>query len=463
MASELRPIREHSVGRVPPHNIEAEQSVLGGILFDNQALSRALEQIKTGEEFYKPAHRIIYSAFLDLFEKGDPIDMMTVNETLKKNKKISEAGGLDYLAELMDIFPTSANVGIHAKIVKEKALLRRLITTAGELVNLGFEDSESVDEVIDRAEQMIFELAEDRLERGFADLKELIHDTNEHLDQLASRKELVTGIATGFKKLDEMTAGFQGGELIVLAGRPSMGKTALSINITENVSIDSDKVVAFFSLEMSAMQLIIRMLSSISKVAMHKIRTGFLSASDWTSIRSASERLYESNIHIDDAPMQTVLDIRSKARRLKAEKGLDMIVIDYLQLLHSRGRSENRVLEIGEMTRSLKGLAREMDVPVLLLSQLSRKVEDRPNKKPQLADLRESGTIEQDADVVAFVYREEYYYPDKVEVQNQAEVIIGKQRNGPTGRAKMIFLKENARFENLAFGVPDFGGDEDED
>ncbi len=461
MVTELQPKRQPLQGRVPPHNIEAEQSVLGGILFDNSALPRALESLGTGEEFYKPSHKIIFNAFIDLFEKGEPIDMMTTNESLKKKKQVEQAGGLDYLAELMTLYPTAANVGIHAKIVKEKALLRRLISTAGDLVNLGFEDTESVDEVIDRAEQMIFELAEDRIQKGFNDMKKLIHDTNEHIDMLAKKKEHITGIPSGFSDIDSKTAGFQKGELIVVAGRPSMGKTALCINIAENVAVDSDRVIAFFSLEMSAQQLIIRMISSLSQVPMQKIRTGFVPHSDWSKITRASSQLYESSIHIDDAPMQTVLDIRSKCRRLKAEKGLDLIIIDYLQLLHSRGRSENRVLEIGEMTRSLKGLAREMDVPVILLSQLSRKVEERPNKRPQLSDLRESGTIEQDADVVGFVYREEYYYPDKIEVQNQAEFVIGKQRNGPTGISKLQFQKECARFHNLAHGDVVFDKEDD--
>jgi replicative DNA helicase len=437
--------------RVPPNNIEAEQSVLGGIMFDNSALPRALEALKTGEEFYKPAHKIIFAVFLELFEKNEPIDMMTVSERLRKKKQIEEVGGLNYIGHLMELFPTAANVGVHAQIVREKSVLRRLITTAGELANLGFEDTEEVDDVIERAEKMVFELAEDRIQKGFHSFKDVMNATIQHVEELFDNKTLVTGLPSGFAKLDEKTTGFQPGDLIIMAGRPSMGKTAICINIAEHLAIQKEKVVAFFSLEMSAMQLSLRMLSSQSRIPMHTIRGGFLNKGQWPTITRAAQELYEASIYIDDQPMQTVLEIRSKARRLKADKGgLDVIFIDYLQLLSSRGSSENRVQEISEMTRSLKGLARELNVPVIAISQLSRKVEDRPNKRPQLADLRESGSIEQDADVVCFVYREEYYNPDKVDVQGKAEIIIGKQRNGPTGRIPLTFINEFMSFENAA-------------
>ncbi|MDH5543212.1 MAG: replicative DNA helicase [Nitrospinota bacterium] len=442
-------------GRVPPQNLGAEQSVLGGILFDNSSLPKALESLKTGEEFYFPAHKLIYAAFIELFEKSEPIDLMTVSEALRKKKQIDESGGLDYLAELLEMIQTAANVGIHSRIVKEKALLRQLISTAGDLVNLGFEDTDDVDNIIDRAEQMIFKLAEERIQRGFIDMKQLVSTASEHIEALDRNKELITGLSTGFKRIDEKTAGFQKGDLIIVAGRPSMGKTALCINIAENVGVFNQQAVAFFSLEMSSMQLALRMISSLSHVPLHKIRTGFAAKNDWANLHKACGQLFDSNIHIDDTPMQSVLDIRAKARRLKAEKGLDLIVIDYLQLLHSNTRSENRVLEIGEMTRSLKGLARELEVPIILISQLSRKVEDRPNKKPQLADLRESGAIEQDADIVGFVYRESYYDRDNFDIQGKASFIIGKQRNGPTGEIELAWNGECTRFDNLSYETPD--------
>lgn len=456
MAADPQPRFVTGPGRVPPHNIEAEQSVLGGILFDNAAMPRAVEFIKNGEEFYKPAHRLIYAAFLELFEVGEPIDLMTVSERLRRKKQLEEMGGLDYLANLMELIPTAANVGVHARIVKEKALLRNLIVTAAEVVNLGYEDTEDVDQVIDRAEKMIFDIAEERVKRGFRDIKTVVQETIKDIERLFERKELITGTPTGFRKFDEMTAGLQNGDLVIMAGRPSMGKTAICINMAEYMAIEQGKSVALFSLEMSAMQLILRMVSSLSHISMHKIRTGYLAQSDWPNITRAAQNLYDAKIHIDDAPAQMVLDIRSKARRLKADQGLDIIIIDYLQLMHGRANSESRVLEISEITRGLKGLARELNVPVIAISQLSRKVEERPNKRPQLADLRESGSIEQDADIVCFVYREEYYQPEKMDAQGIAEVIIAKQRNGPVGSVHLAFNKECTRFDNPAFDAPVF-------
>jgi replicative DNA helicase len=457
MAVELHPLNPLGAGRVPPQNIEAEQSVLGGVLFDNSAMARAFEYLKSGEEFYKPSHRLIFSAFVELFERNEPIDLMTVSERLRKRKLLDEAGGLDYLAGLMELTPTATNVGVHAQIVKEKALLRRLIITAAEVMNLGYEDSEAADAVIEQAEKMIFELAEDRIQKGFKNIQEVVTETLKNIEALFERKELITGLATGFHKFDEMTAGFQPGDLIIMAGRPSMGKTAICINIMEHLTGPKHKKsVAFFSLEMSAMQLVLRIISSLSGISMHKIRTGYLAHSDFPRITTAVGELYETGIHIDDSPSQTVMDIRSKARRLKAEGKLDMIIIDYLQLMTGRANPENRVLEISEITRGLKAMARELNVPVIAISQLSRKVEERPNKRPQLSDLRESGSIEQDADLVSFVYREEYYSPDKVECHGLAEVIISKQRNGPVGSVKLEFNKECTRFGNLAFGAPDF-------
>ncbi|MBI3794229.1 MAG: replicative DNA helicase [Nitrospinae bacterium] len=446
-------------GRVPPHSIEAEQSVLGGVLFDNEGLGKALDFLKTGEEFYKPAHKLIYGVFIELYEKNEPVDIITVSEHLRKKKLLDDVGGTDYLAKLAELTPTASNVGTHAKIVKEKALLRKLVVTAGEVMNLGYEDSDDVDDIIDRAEKLIFDLAQDRLKENAKDIKTIVKETIKDIERLFERKELITGLPTGWSKFDEMTAGFQPGDLIIMAGRPSMGKTAICINIMEYLAVRHNKAVAFFSLEMSAMQLVLRIISSLSRISMHKIRTGYLAHSDWPKITQAVGELYETAITIDDGAMQTVLDIRAKARRLKADNKLDMIVIDYLQLMTGRGHPESRVLEISEITRGLKAMARELKVPVIAISQLSRKVEERTNKRPQLSDLRESGSIEQDADLVAFVYREEYYSPDKLEVQGLAEVIIAKQRNGPVGAVKLAFNKECTRFDAASYDSPSFETD----
>ncbi|VAX24719.1 Replicative DNA helicase (DnaB), partial [hydrothermal vent metagenome] len=355
-----------------------------------------------------------------------------------------------------DIVPTAANIRVHAKVVREKAILRKLITVAGEVGSLAFEDSEDVETLLDRVEQMVLEISQERARTGWLPMKTVINNGMETVARLYDNKSLITGVTTGYKDLDEKTAGLQPSDLIIVAGRPSMGKTALAMNIVQNAASDNDEaVVAVFSLEMNAEQLALRMLCSEAKVSGNKMRTGFLAQSDWPKLSAAAGRLHAASIFIDDTAFQTALDIRAKARRLKNEHGrLDLIVVDYLQLMSARGRVESRTLEVSEITRSLKQLAKELHVPVIAISQLSRKVEDREGKRPQLADLRESGSIEQDADVVMFVYREEFYDRDKPEAQGKAEIIIGKQRNGPTGVVKLAFLKDFTRFEDLAAADP---------
>ncbi len=451
----IKPV-QRTQGRTPPQNIEMEQSVLGAILLDNNVLSKALEVLAGAEDFYKPAHRKIYDAMIDLYERNEPTDLLTLTENLRKSGLLNEIGGTDYLADLTDIVPTAANIRVHAKVVREKAILRKLITVAGEVGSLAFEDSEDIETLLDRVERMVLEISQERARKSFLSMKTVINAGMETVARLYDNKSLITGVTTGYKDLDEKTAGLQPSDLIIVAGRPSMGKTALAMNIVQNAASDNDEaVVAVFSLEMNAEQLALRMLCSEAKVSGNKMRTGFLAQSDWPKLSAAAGRLHAASIFIDDTASQTALDIRAKARRLKNEQGrLDLIVVDYLQLMSARGRVESRHLEVSEITRSLKQLAKELHVPVIAISQLSRKVEDREGKRPQLADLRESGSIEQDADLVIFVYREEFYDRDKPEAQGKAEIIIGKQRNGPTGVVKLAFLKDFTRFEDLAAADP---------
>jgi replicative DNA helicase len=428
-----------------------EQFVLGAILLDREALPKVIEAITGSEDFYKPSHRKIYEAALDLYERNEPVDIMTVSEALRKKGTFGEVG-IEYLAELVDMVPTSANVAAHARIVKEKAVLRKLITVAGEVVTLAFEESEDVEALLDKVERMVLDISQQRVRKTLVPLRSVIMDSIKTVETLYQTKQLVTGAPTGYKDLDEKTAGLQPSDLIIIAGRPSMGKTAFAMNIVQNMTtINEESVAAIFSLEMSAEQLALRLLCAEAKVSGQRLRTGYLAQSDWPKLTAAAGRLHKTHIYIDDSAGQTALDIRAKARRLQAQLGrLDLVVIDYLQLMSSRGRVESRVLEVSEITRSLKQLAKELRTPIIAISQLSRKVEDRKGGAPQLSDLRESGSIEQDADVVMFVYREEVYEKNKPELQGQAEIIIGKQRNGPIGSVKLAFLKDFTRFEDLA-------------
>lgn len=446
-----------SLIRLPPQNTEAERSILGAILLENEALPKSLEILRDESCFYMDSHRKIFAAIIHLFEKNQPMDIMTLSEILKKKNQLEEVGGVDYLVSLVESIPTAANIQYHSRIVKEKAILRNLISTSTDIQNRCYEDSEDVDELLDHAERSIFEISENKITPGFININKVVKESFDTIEKLFERKELVTGVPTGFKDFDQKTAGLHPSDLIIVAGRPSMGKTAFCLNIATHVGAVKNKTVAIFSLEMSREQLVIRMLCSEARINASKVRTGYLSKSDWPDLTRAAGILSESTIFIDDTPAQSVLDIRAKSRRLQAEKkGLDLIIIDYLQLMKPRGKSENRQQEISEITRSLKALSKELKVPVIAVSQLSRAPEQRADRRPQLSDLRESGAIEQDADLVVFVYREEVY-KETPENQGVSDIIIGKQRNGPTDTVKLSFFKEYTRFDNLARMGEDYG------
>jgi len=442
-------IHESLVEKIPPQNLEAEASVLGAMLFTPEAVYRAFE-ILSESFFYSEAHRLIFSVMVTLFDRTQAIDLITVTEELRKRKQLEAIGGASYLAQLTSQVPSAANIEYHAKIVKEKALLRNLINTATHIIQESFEPSSEGSQILDRAERMIFDISQERIEGKFIRMNEIIKNSIEAIDHLYQRKEHVTGIATGFHDFDAKTAGLQSSDLIVMAGRPSMGKSAFVCGIAEHVSVVMNKPVAFFSLEMSKEQLVQRMLCSHARVDAQKVRTGYLSHADWPKLTNAAGKLSEAPLFIDDTPVMSILEVRAKARRLKAQFGIELIIVDYLQLLDARSRGENRQQEITEISRSLKALAREIRVPVIAISQLSRAVESRTGNRPQLSDLRESGAIEQDADVVVFLFREEYYHPTE-ENRNKAEAIISKQRNGPVGSIDLLFLKEWTRFENPEF------------
>ena len=434
--------------KLPPQSIELEQGVLGAILLENEALVRVLE-ILNERDFYQEAHRWIFQTMVELFEDNVPIDLLTVTERLRKNDRLGAMGGASYLTELVDMVPTAANVSHHAHIVRDKAVLRGLIQTATTIVTESYEDSEDIDVLLDRAEQSIFEISQRKSTTGFANINTILKGSFKHIEQLYERKELITGVPTGFADFDRLTAGLQPADLIIIAGRPSMGKTALCLNIAQHVGGQVGRPVAIFSLEMSKEQLVMRMLCAEARVNSSSLRTGFLSREDWPRLTKAAGTLSEARIHIDDSPAQSSLDIRAKARRLQAEVGdLALVIVDYLQLMQGRARIESRQQEISEITRSLKALAKELNVPVVALSQLSRAVEQRQQRRPQLSDLRESGAIEQDADVVVLIYRDEVYDPESSD-KGKAEIIIGKQRNGPTGKIDLAFIGEYTRFENL--------------
>ncbi len=436
--------------KVPPQNIEAEQSVLGGILLDNLALNTVLELLETSD-FYSEAHRKIFSSIIDLSNRNEPCDLITLSNILKDQKRIEQVGGTAYLASLVDNVSSSANIGYYAKIIKEKSILRRLIGTATEILNKTYEAGADVDSVLDEAEHAIFEISENKIRPSFYPMRDIIKDSFKTIERLYANKELVTGVSTGFDKIDDMTSGLQRSDLIIIAGRPSMGKTAFALNIAQHASLELGIPVAVFSLEMSKEQLATRMLAAEARVDSQRLRKGFLGETDWPKLTTAAGRLSEAPIYIDDTPAITVIEMKAKARRLKAENGLGLIVLDYLQLMRGSMYKDSREQEISEISRSLKGLAKELSVPVIALSQLNRKVEDRTSRRPQMADLRESGAIEQDADVIAFIYRDEVYnHSEDNPEKGIAEIIIGKQRNGPTGTVKLAFQEKYTRFENLA-------------
>ena len=432
--------------KIPPQNREAEMSVLGAMFFDETALIKAIEVLRPAC-FYDLRHQNLFQVIADLFEKNQPVDLITVSEELRKHKQLDDIGGISYLTQLSTSVPTSANVEYYARIVKEKALLRQLIHSATQIVQNSLESDSNAKEMIDTAEKMIFDIGQSQVEGRSVQIKDIIHENMETIDRLFQKKEYVTGLATGFHEFDTMTAGLQPSDLIIVAGRPSMGKSAFATAIVEHAGINMKKPVVIFSLEMSKEQLVQRMLCSRARVDAQKVRTGYLSHQDWPKLTAAAGKLSEAPIFIDDSPAQTVLEIRAKARRLKMKHDIQLIVIDYLQLMQGVRSVESRQQEISEISRSLKALAREIRVPVIAVSQLSRAVEQRTGNRPQLSDLRESGAIEQDADLVVFLFREEYYAPSE-ENKNKAEAIIAKQRNGPVGSVPLVFIKEWTRFDN---------------
>ncbi|HXX58359.1 MAG TPA: replicative DNA helicase [Thermodesulfovibrionales bacterium] len=436
-----------TLDRLPPQNLEAEQSVLGAILLDNEAISKALE-ILSQDDFYRDSHRRIFDAMVELYEKNEAIDLITVTDTLKRRNDLDAVGGVTYLSNIAAQVPTSANVRYHSKIVKEKALIRSLLRSTTEIAAKVYESSLEADELVDYAEKTIFDVSDRRTKTSFFPLKEVIKSSFEMIERLYDRKEAVTGVPSGFKELDELTTGFQPGDLVIIGGRPSMGKTALGLNVSQHVALEMREPVAIFSLEMSKEQLAMRMLCAEAMVDSNSVRKGFIRKEDWHKLTSAAGRLAEAPIYIDDASGTSVLEMRAKARRLKVEHhgGLGLVMVDYLQLMRGRGSFERREQEISEISRSLKGLAKELHVPVIALSQLNRAVEQRGEKKPTLADLRESGAIEQDADVIIFLYRDEVYNKNNPSNKGEAEIIIAKQRNGPTATIKLTFLSKCTRF-----------------
>ncbi|OGQ00189.1 MAG: replicative DNA helicase [Deltaproteobacteria bacterium RBG_19FT_COMBO_52_11] len=436
--------------RLPPQSLEAEVSVLGGILLENEAFNRVLEVLGE-EDFYRESHRKIFSALIQLYEHNEPADLITLSEVLKKRNALEDVGGVEYLNSLVNSVPTAANISYYAKIIKEKSILRKVINRATEIISLGYEGSGDVDDFLDQAERSIFEISEDRVRPSFYPIKDIIKASFRTIEKLYEKRQLITGVPTGFAKLDELTSGLQPADLIIVAGRPSMGKTALALNITQHAAIEGGIPSAIFSLEMAKEQLALRMLCSEAKVDAHRLRGGFLSDSDWPRLTRAAGSLSEAPIFIDDTPSLSALEMRAKSRRLKAEHHLGLVVVDYLQLMRGRADSERREQEISDISRSLKALAKELNIPVIALSQLNRRVEDRGDRRPQLADLRESGAIEQDADVIIFLYRDEVYNKSEDNPhKGKAEIIIGKQRNGPTDKFELAFLDKYTCFENLS-------------
>jgi replicative DNA helicase len=433
--------------KLPPYNLEAEQAVLGSMMIDKEAVYIALE-ILEAEDFYKEAHQLLFTTIVNLEAKAEPVDMVTLTEELHRQNSVEKIGGVGYIAEVANVVPTAANARHYAEIVAEKAILRKLIRVSTNIANRCYEDQEETCDLLDSAEKMILEIADNRNFSGLVPLKKVLSDTLEKIEFMAGNKGNITGIPSFYNDLDSMTSGWQPSDLIILAARPAMGKTSFGLNIAQNAAIKGKKPVAIFSLEMSKEQLVQRMMSSEAMIDQHKLRTGRLQDEEWVRLTKASQPLSTAEIFIDDTPAISVLELRAKARRLKVEKGLGLIIIDYLQLMQVGKRSENRQQEISEISRSLKALARELNVPIMALSQLSRAVEQTQDKRPALSHLRESGALEQDADLVMFIYREDYYNPES-EKPGIAEIIIAKHRNGPTGSVELGFIKEFTKFVNI--------------
>ena len=436
--------------KLPPHSIQAEQSVLGGLMLDNQMWDVIADRVGE-EDFYRKDHRLLFRAIRDLAEKQDPFDVITLSELLEQTGSLNDAGGLAYLGTLAKDTPSAANIAAYADIVRERSVLRQLIHVGTEVSNIAFQpEGRDTAEILEYAEQKVFQIAEQRQRgsKGFMPIKTLLSDAVDKIEKLFQQEGSVTGAATGFTDFDEKTSGLQPSDLIIVAGRPSMGKTSFAMNLAENVAIKGDKPVAVFSMEMPGDQLAMRMMSSLGRIDQHKVRTGNLDDDEWPRMTSAINILAEAKLFIDDTPAMSPMEVRSRARRLVREHGpLGMIVLDYIQLMQSPGYGDNRVNEISHISRSLKALAKELDVPVVALSQLNRNLEQRPNKRPVMSDLRESGSIEQDADVIVFIYRDEVYNEDSPD-KGTAEIIISKQRNGPIGTSRLTFLGQYTRFEN---------------
>lgn len=437
-----------ALGRVPPQSLEAEQSVIGSMLIDKEVIPVVMELLKP-EDFYRPDHREIYEVIIELFDRAQPIDLITVSERLKLHGKLELVGGLEYLSNIATAVPTTANIKNYSKIVEEKALLRKLIKASSDIVDLGFNASEEVSYILDKAEQNIFDILQKRSSQGFVPIKDVLVDTFNKLEELYNNKGNITGIPTGFTDLDFKTSGLHNSDLILIAARPAMGKTAFALNLAQNAAVQSHVPVAVFSLEMSREQLVNRMLCGEAMVDSNRMRTGKLEDNDWQKVAKALGPLSEAPIYIDDTPGVSITEIRAKCRRLKLEHNLGLVIIDYLQLMQgSRTKSDNRQQEISEISRSLKILAKEINVPVICLSQLSRAPEARTDHRPILSDLRESGAIEQDADIVMFLYRDDYYNPE-TDKKNIAELIIAKHRSGSTGTIELVWLGQYTKFANL--------------
>ena len=434
--------------KVPPHDLEAEQAVIGSMLTDKEAVIAAIE-VLSDYDFYREDNKIIYSAIMNLYSKGEPIDIITLKSELSSMGKLEAVGGLEYLAELPEKVPTTANVDKYIKIVEEKSSLRTLIRTANELITLGYDPTQEVEELMDNAEKKIFGVMQSRAQKSYSSMKDILVDTFIELEELYNRKEHITGVPTGFIDLDYKTAGLHGSELILIAARPAMGKSAFALNIATHAAVRAKTPVAIFSLEMSKEQMANRILCSEALVDSNKVRTGKVEDDDWTKLAEASGILSEAEIFIDDTPGISIMEIRAKCRKMKLEKDIGLVIIDYLQLVQgSSKRAASREQEIAEISRSLKILAKEINVPVIALSQLSRAPEQRPDHRPMLSDLRESGSIEQDADIVMFLYRDDYYNQDS-EKKNVAEVILAKHRAGSTGTVELAWLGNYTKFANL--------------
>ncbi|MBU1170793.1 MAG: replicative DNA helicase [Proteobacteria bacterium] len=453
--SPLKKIQDPVLTKLPPHSIEAEESILSAILIDNDTLTDVADILKP-HDFYKPSHQIIFKSMSELYSKGEPVDLVTIVNHLRESGKLEETGGAAYLARLMDSVPITVNAEYHARIIHDKASLRRLIEKSSEIIHRCYEERGDVADTIDFAQTAIFNVADNKLKPSFSHLSELINLNINTLEERQNNNSEYSGIPSGYKQFDALTSGLQNSDLIILAARPSMGKTAFALNMARNVAIDENKLVAVFSLEMAKEQLSMRLLTSEARVNSDRLKTGMIGEDDWQRVTEAAGVISEAPIYIDDSPNITAMEIRAKARRLKLDKNLALIIIDYLQLMKGPSMGDRRDLEIAEISRSLKSLAKELNIPIIALSQLNRMLEQRADKRPMMSDLRESGAIEQDADIIAFIYRDEVYNKEENNPnKGKAELIVAKNRNGATGKAHLTFIGKYTRFENAVIGEYD--------